>query len=166
MSNSKNAVDSDNFVSNEKQPLSNTVSPSVINSEKKMKLEASPEPADSAKADSGKAKANGTEFHENSLTSSVMWTSTENSFVQVNDKMLHRGIQTEQTANGIVNNANNTNTTTTTTNINNNNNNKNQLSNMNNNMLSLSFPNNLSSSGRPGDPLGNSLPNFQKSSAP
>lgn len=168
---SNSTVDND-FVKSDKQPLSNTVSPTVINAEKKMKLEnsdgskhsdqsegdmaieTSPEPVDSAKTKSSASKATGTDLTENSLNSSAMWTSTENSFVQVNDKLLHRGIQTEREA--YVNN-----------NGNNNNNNFNKNNNINSNMLSMSYPNNLNSSGRQNDAiLQNSLPNFQKVTNP
>lgn len=156
MSNSN--VDND-FVKSDKQPLSNTVSPTIINAEKKMKLEDSDaskqgdregesleSPVDSAQSSKNSAsKATGTELAENSLNSSAMWTSTENSFVQVNDKLLHRGIQTERE---VVPNNNN-------------------MANSNaSNMLSMSFPNNLNSSGRQNDVLQNSLPNFQKVTNP
>lgn len=156
MSNSN--VDND-FVKSDKQPLSNTVSPTVISAEKKMKLESSDasrqgdqegEGLESA-ADSGQSsknsvsKATGTELTENSLNSSAMWTSTENSFVQVNDKLLHRGIQTEREV--VVNNSN-------------------MATHNASNMLSMSFPNNLNSSGRQNDVLQNSLPNFQKVTNP
>lgn len=44
-----------------------------------------------------KVKLNGkdVDLMDSSLNSSSLWTSTENSFVQVTDKLLHRGIQTD-----------------------------------------------------------------------
>lgn len=104
------------FLSSSQQTLKSP-SPRVycIQSEKKIKLENGQitdtvdEPEDSLTDPSSltqssrdfKVKLNGKsiELLDNSLNSSTMWTSTENSFVQVTDKLLHRGIQTDY-ANG------------------------------------------------------------------
>ena len=81
-----------------------TQSPRVfyIKSEKKLKLENNTmsengmEDVETSKSNSlmvGKpASSKGTDLLENS---SSLWTSTENSFVQVTEKLLHRGIQTD-----------------------------------------------------------------------
>ena len=80
------------------------------NSEKKLKLEDEEhkedttvkepdEPLDpNSQSNSNlKIKLNGkdVDLMDSSLNSSSLWTSTENSFVQVTDKLLHRGIQTD-----------------------------------------------------------------------
>ncbi len=85
-----------------------TPSPRVffIQSEKKIKLEKNSadmtediEDSPSSNANNLMVKINRKDLMENSLNSSSLWTSTENSFVQVTDKLLHRGIQTEQSNN-------------------------------------------------------------------
>jgi hypothetical protein len=50
----------------------------------------------------GSSSKSGADLLENSLNSSSLWASTENSFVQVTDKLLHRGIQTDYMSNAKV----------------------------------------------------------------
>ena len=109
---------SDNDFLSDNKATSNTPSPQVAsdNSEKKIKLDenaALTESITESKNDlendqlsesynpqtnsNLKIKLNGKDVDllESSLNSSSLWTSTENSFVQVTDKLLHRGIQTD-----------------------------------------------------------------------
>jgi hypothetical protein len=85
-----------------------------IQSEKKIKLEQSANMTEGGQVDmedplnsksngsSSLIKVNGKDLMESSLNSSALWTSTENSFVQVTDKLLHRGIQTDQANNQVL----------------------------------------------------------------
>jgi len=85
-----------------------------IQSEKKIKLEQAANMTESVQVDmedplnsksngsSLLTKVNGKDLMESSLNSSALWTSTENSFVQVTDKLLHRGIQTDQANNQVL----------------------------------------------------------------
>ncbi len=85
-----------------------------IQSEKKIKLEQSANMTEGGQVDmedplnsksngsSSLIKVNGKDLMESSLNSSALWTSTENSFVQVTDKLLPRGIQTDQANNQVL----------------------------------------------------------------
>jgi hypothetical protein len=97
------------------------------------KIETMDEPENKGKS-SNSTNSKNSDLLENSLNASSLWASTENSFVQVTEKLLHRGIQTDYL-----------NTNTNVNNNNNNNNGNNTLASINNKtpttVLMLTHPN-------------------------